>query len=125
MDTLQASPRITPQAVRLRLVLIFALGVLAFAGLLLVPPLPQPLAYHNFADQRTLLNIPHALNVLSNLPFVIFGVMGLRFLLGAEATRPGGPFLEAWERWGYLVLFAFVTLTGFGSMYYHASPSND
>jgi hypothetical protein len=125
MNVFQASPRMTPQAVRLRLVLIFVLGALAFAALLLVPPFPQPRGYHNFADQRTLLNIPHALNVLSNLPFIVFGVLGLAYLLRAEVMRPGGPFLESWERWGFVVLFAFVTLTGFGSMYYHVNPKND
>jgi hypothetical protein len=125
LDVLPTRQRMTPQALRLRLVLIFALSILAFAALVLVPPFPQDLTYHNFADQRTLLNIPHALNVLSNLPFTVVGVLGLSYLLRAEVMRPGGPFLEAWERWGFVVLFAFVTLTGFGSMYYHANPNND
>ena len=40
-------------------------------------PLPQPLSYHDFADTRVFMGIPHAGDVLSNLAFVIVGVGGL------------------------------------------------
>jgi hypothetical protein len=43
-----------------RPVLIF-LGLMAasLAVLLLLPPIPQDQSYHHFADQRTLLGVPH------------------------------------------------------------------
>ena len=49
-----------------------------------LPPMAQPQSYHDFADQRTLWGIPHALNVLSNLPFVVVGLDGI-----AGAREPG------------------------------------
>lgn len=115
---------LTPRAFRVRLALIVMLAVVAFGALLVVPRFPQDTAYHDFADQRTLLHIPNALNVLSNLPFVIFGVMGLAWLLSPAGRLPNAHFLHAWEWWAYLTLFAFVTLTGFGSAYYHWNPTN-
>ncbi|MGH7169104.1 MAG: hypothetical protein ACRELG_02360, partial [Gemmataceae bacterium] len=48
---------------RRRLLVIGALGVAAIAGLLCLPPLPQPQSYHHFADDRTLLGAPNLLNV--------------------------------------------------------------
>jgi hypothetical protein len=44
-------------------------------------PIPQSLRYHAFADHRTLLGVPNALNVLSNLPFVVIGLSGLSYLI--------------------------------------------
>lgn len=40
-------------------------------------PLPQALSYHDFADTRVLMGIPHAGDVLTNLAFVIVGAWGL------------------------------------------------
>ena len=33
-------------------------------------------------------------------------------------------FAAAWQRWAFLLLFACVAATGFGSAYYHSQPSN-
>ncbi len=92
--------------------------------LLLTPPLPQPLAYHDFADQRPLLGMPHMLNVASNLPFLVVGVWGMIFLARPESRR-AGIFLETQERWAYGLYFLGLALTGIGSGYYHANPNND
>ena len=86
-------------------------------------PTPQPLAYHNFADQRTMLGVPHACNVLSNLPFVIVGIWGLAFMAGAGSRRPE-TFVDRSERLPYWTYFVGLTLTGIGSAYYHANPNN-
>ena len=48
---------------------------------------PQPQAYHDFADQRPLLGLPHMLNVVSNLPFLIVGVWGLAWMAKEAAPR--------------------------------------
>jgi hypothetical protein len=55
--------------------LLILLGLMAASllGLLLVPAIPQDQAYHQFADQRTLLGIPNFWNVVSNIPFVVVG----------------------------------------------------
>jgi hypothetical protein len=83
-------------------------------------PIPQPLAYHNFADHRSWLGIPNFGDVASNLPFAIVGVWGLIFLLTPDSTR----FSDPHERGLYLVMFAGLILTAFGSGYYHLAPSN-
>jgi hypothetical protein len=107
--------------------------VLVLAGLavgaavlfLAVPPLPQDPAYHRFADQRTLLGVPHCLNVVSNLAFLAVGVSGLCFVLSRRSARPDGPFQTPSERWPYALFFLGVGLAGFGSTYYHLAPDND
>jgi hypothetical protein len=56
------------------------LGLMAasLAALLLLPPIHQDQAYHRFADERTLFGVPNFWNVVSNLPFVAVGAVGLR-----------------------------------------------
>jgi hypothetical protein len=78
-------------------------------------PIPQNLAYHDFADQRIFLGIPNVLNVISNLPFLLVGVLGLRYCIRADL----GVGRSAW-----IVLFAGVSLVSVGSAYYHWAPSN-
>src|SRR6478672_9578547 len=97
------------------LCLLLALAV-PVGVLLAVPPLPQPLWYHDFADQRCLVCVPHELNVVSNLPFVLVGVWGLLFL---ASRRSAEAFREPAERRAYYVFFAGIALTGVGSAYYH------
>lgn len=86
------------------------------------PAIPQDPAYHVMADRRTLLGIPNALNVLSNVPFAVAGVLGL---VAVFSPRPGArPFGDPWERWPYAALFAGTALTTAGSAYYHLAPDN-
>jgi hypothetical protein len=96
---------------------------------LLLPRIPQPQSYHNFADQRSFLGIPNFGDVVSNLPFAIFGVMGLLFWWRLYRTRSHAEpdprqFLDSRERWPYLMVFVGVLLTAFGSAYYHLEPSD-
>lgn len=101
-----------------RALLLFGLIVLALGGVALLEPIPQDPAYHRFADQRTLLGIPNALDVLSNLPFLLVGVCGLRQLL------TGPPGIDTELRPCGLIFFVGVGLTAFGSGYYHFVPDN-
>lgn len=59
------------------------MALLALAG----PTLPQAAAYHDFADHRAWGALPHAMDVLSNLPFAAWGVAGLWALAGALRRR--------------------------------------
>jgi hypothetical protein len=108
------------QRVRPVSVVIAVLGTVA--AMIAAPPLAQPPAYHNMADQRSWLGMANALNVLSNLPFAVVGVLGLVAIFGSNARRV--PFHDAWERWPYAALFAGVALTTVGSSYYHLAPDN-
>lgn len=84
------------------------LAIVSLIGVALLPPIPQDQAYHGFADQRTLLGVPHFWNVVSNLPFILIGAVGLmRF---RDATTAA--------------LFAGIFLTGLGSSYYHLAPND-
>lgn len=85
----------------------------------LIPAMPQPLSYHQFADCRTIWAVPNFFNVISNLPFLAGGVLGL-----AHVVRGGGRFIDPREQLPYLVFFLGATLTCFGSGYYHAAPDN-
>jgi hypothetical protein len=98
--------------------LVLAALVLVAGAFVLLPPLPQDPAYHRFADQRSLGPVPNALNVLSNAPFVLVGLAGL-----ALAGRPRAS-LAGWERPTAAALFAALVLTGVGSAYYHAAPTD-
>jgi hypothetical protein len=124
MHASQTLASMSSRAFRVRLALIGVLAVAALASLAVVPPFPQDTAYHSFADQRPLFGVPHCLNVLSNAPFVIFGLLGIVWLLRPSVFQSNTLFAAQWERWAFLMLFVFVTLTGFGSAYYHLQPSN-
>lgn len=94
-------------------------GLCVLAALLL-PALPQPLAYHDFADKRNLFGIDNFLDVMSNLGFLIVGCAGLVIVLGNRAH-----FEYRCERVPYAVFFVGALLTALGSAYYHLSPDND
>lgn len=123
------------------------------------PAIPQSEAYHDFADRRLLFGIANCFNVISNAPFFLVGILGIKFVprpqsrlegrgLHPAANRleetgllkplkPGssstrglpletslGVFLDPRERWPYFTFFAAVTLTAFGSAWYHLCPND-
>jgi hypothetical protein len=98
---------------------IICTALVSMIFLQLVPPIAQDPGYHMFADQRTILGIPHFWNVVSNLPFILIGIMGL---VNVALNRTKGYLSEL--KPVYLVIFAGVLLTGFASAYYHLNPSN-
>lgn len=107
-------------------------GVLLATVLLLLlvavaaPAVPaQALALGAFADQRHWHGVANAMDVLSNLPFAVFGLWGLwqlrRFDAAASATtaaaEPPGSALDcAW------LFFAGLLVTAVGSAFYHLQP---
>lgn len=62
------------------------LALLAITGLALHGPLVQWPDYHHFADARALGVVPHAWNVLSNLPFALAACWAWPRLRGAGAA---------------------------------------
>lgn len=99
-------------------------GIAGVVGLVLHGPIHQDPGYHGFADQRALWGIPHFGDVITNLPFVVAGVLGLWYVTAHARIGAEGAFREGRERLPYAVLFAALALTGFGSAYYHADPNN-
>ena len=96
----------------------------AFAGAIVLAmhgPIPQDPRYDLFADTRTMLGIPNAADILSNLAFLIVGTAGLLFL---TTDRSRAAFRESRERLPYFFFFAGVGLTAFGSAWYHLAPDH-
>jgi hypothetical protein len=91
------------------------LAVLAFA----LPPVAQPQAYHGFADARGWLGVPNFGDVMSNLAFLLVGVLGLSAMREPRVQAMGKINVHA-----YALTFAGLALTAFGSAYYHWAPSD-
>jgi hypothetical protein len=120
MGLLDAPHPLSPVAVRLRLALLVALAVAAVVVMYVrYPPIPQDPTYHDFADRRTFLGVPHLLNVLSNAPFLLIGALGVALI-----WRRRTAFLEPAEAYPYFIFFVGMALTAFGSAYYHLAPTN-
>lgn len=95
-------------------VLLGLTALLAVIAAFVAPPIGQDITYHNFSGQATLFGIPNFLNVVSNVPFLVVGVMGLLRLQS---------FVSA-SKIQYFLFFLGVALVAFGSGYYHLHPSN-
>lgn len=85
----------------------------------LVPKIPQDLSYHYFGDQKQILGIPNFWNVMTNLPFLVVGFMGIQKITN---SRLGGAMPQL--RPAYLTFFMGIFLVGLGSGYYHLNPDN-
>lgn len=106
-----------------RIAILLAVAVVAAVWLFSLAPIPTNPAFHCFADQRPFLGVPHFLNVVSNLPFLLVGAAGIGFLCstaGRRGSLGGEPTI--WT--AYCCFFAGVGLTAFGSTYYHLDPGN-
>jgi len=95
-------------------VLITAFGSLAFV--LSMQPIAQDQAYHGFAERGEYFGIPNFFAVISNIPFLLVGIAGLRFC----GTRPSMGYRPAW--W---IFFTGVAIICAGSAWYHLNPNND
>ena len=103
-----------------RTFLLFGVTGAAIALAVLLPAIPQPLVYHDFADKRELYGVANFFDVVSNLVFALSGVAGLVLVL-----RPRTCFEKPCERVPYLVFAIGLLLTGAGSCYYHLEPDNE
>lgn len=101
-------------AVALALLTIW-IGALAAHG-----PIAQDPAYHRFADTRAVLGIPNGLNVLSNIPFLVVGLLGLRRLARLPTASP----MSRGERRAAALLCAAIAGVAAGSAWYHLAPDS-
>lgn len=105
MHSSHLSPR--EQGLAILILLLLALACLA-------PPIAQASGYHAFADTHTRWGLPHAGNLLSNLPFAIVG--GALLLLRTHAAPPEAALLR--------LTGGGLVLTALGSAWYHAAPGD-
>ena len=99
--------------------IVIGFTVLNHAAALWLPPLPQPLGYHDFADHRSMLGVPNFMDVVTNAGFLLAGIAGL-LVVGRRRAAFESPI----ERAPYAVFFSGVLLTAVGSAYYHLAPDN-
>jgi len=102
-----------------RHLLLLVIKFSAIIAMVLLPAMPQDIHYHDFADQRTLFGIPNFFNVISNLPYLLFGLMGYYLVLKQSQLAILLSLKNA-----YTFFFVGVALICFGSAYYHLNPSN-
>lgn len=100
---------------------VWIVSLICFVVLMIVTPsIPQSQEYHDFADQRNFFGVPNTLNVISNFPFLIIGVIGLILCLRGnyfDLSLQG-------EVWSWAVFYVGVAATAFGSAYYHLKPDD-
>ncbi len=94
-------------------VIILGIALLIFGSFFyFVPPMSQNHEYFNFADRRLIWGIPNFFDVVSNIPFLILGFLGVQRL-------------QKSKKWSYLVFFIMIFCTGIGSAYFHLLISID
>jgi hypothetical protein len=94
---------------------LLSITIITFAIVFIfVKPIAQDVTYHHFANDKAIFGFANCWNVLSNIGFIITGLLGINFVRKNAITYP-----IIW------ILFAGIILTGFGSAYYHYNPNNE
>ncbi len=83
-------------------------------GVFFIHPITQSSSYHHFSDRATMFTIPNFWNVISNLPFLIAGLLGLVRLRS----------IVSHTKIQYCIFFLGIALVAIGSGYYHLHPDN-
>lgn len=98
---------------------LFAAVVAAIAWML--PRIPQPLQYHQFADRHACFGMTGCFDIASNALFALSGLVGLHFLSGEAGRRA---FIDKREALPYRLFFVAAILVAICSGYYHLAPNN-
>jgi len=99
--------------------LMVSVGITLILVLVNQDAIPQDPRYHHFSDIQPFLSIPNLLNVISNLPFLFVGLLGLYKLIVKNQLC-----IDTQNRYAYLALFSGIALVALGSGYYHLWPDN-
>src|ERR1700722_15658781 len=91
-----------PHSFYYKIAIIVLVGIGCAAFFIHLPPIPQPLSYHQFADQRTLLGIPNFWNVILSFPLIMVSSWALYFLASAASDEH---FIHPKEKIFYVVFF--------------------
>nr|XP_011458907.1 PREDICTED: uncharacterized protein LOC101307374 isoform X1 [Fragaria vesca subsp. vesca] len=88
--------------------------------MLVTPKISHSPNHHHYADMRNFLGVPNTLNVITNFPFLVVGVLGFVLCLQGgffNISLPG-------EVWGWALFYAGIAGLAFGSAYYHLKPDD-
>lgn len=107
-----------------QLIMIVLLSAGVFLVALIMPPISQPIDYHDFVDQRIYFGIPNFFNVISNIFLLFSGLTGIVFILRPRKLLINKSFIKLSERWPYFILFLSVIFASIASAYYHLEPDN-
>lgn len=88
--------------------------LLAILIAIFIGPIFQDEGYHQFSDETTIGSVPNFWNVISNLPFLVIGCMGIRHFRNKKIPVAKAP---------YFLFFGGVAMVGLGSAYYHFHPT--
>ncbi len=99
---------------------LLTIGILGIILAVLLDPISQSEGYHHFSDQRSFFYISNFLNVISNIPFLLVGMIGVFKLKKIERFS----YIHE-NRISYLLFYLGIIFVSFGSAYYHLSPTND
>lgn len=97
--------------------IVCAITIIAVLVVISIEPIHQNQAYHNFADKTAQFCIPNFWNVISNLPFIIIGALGL--------WKTSKHFTDYALKKSFLFFFIGIFFTGFGSAWYHYNPNDE
>ena len=95
-------------------VILISVALSAIAGIFFSPPILQDENYHLFSDQNILFGIHNFWNVVSNLPFLVVGLLGLLKVKTFTEFRIQ-----------YTLFFLGICFVALGSAYYHLNPTTE
>lgn len=98
-----------------RRALLLAIVVGSLAYMLSMQAFDQDQNYHNLADKRAFFGVPNFLDVMSNIPFLLVGLAGMKFCIGTGLMS----LRSAW-----FTFFTGVAIVSAGSAYYHLNPND-
>jgi hypothetical protein len=106
-----------------RIALLAGISAVVIAATLFIPPIAQDPNYHNLSDRRVIAGIPNFGDVVSNVVFLVVGVLGLWKLVEIREDR--SRLILKQEMIPFGVAFTGTMLIFAGSAYYHWAPSNE
>lgn len=98
-----------------RVAVLALITVVFYTFLARLPPVRQSPSYHVFADNRSMLGLPSAANVISSFALIIVGICG-----ATACSLTADP-----DRCAEIMLMLGLALVGAGSVFYHLHPTTD
>lgn len=98
--------------------LLVAVSSVSVMVMFFLKPIPQDTNFHHFADIRNMFFLANCWNVVSNLVFLLIGIIALQKLRSNKLA------VIAPIKAAYYIFFTGILLVAFGSAWYHYNPNN-